>query len=130
MWLFLNKMRPHLLKDFERQIGTAQPYIYYQLIEENDLNLFHEYKDILLLCFPKVYYRFTLQIVTEMNFRCLMHSSPFGNFFLFCFIHLIEYVMDPHFLQYIFFLMTNDIMQVSFWVIPFFCQLLLSYLPY
>ena len=39
MWLFLNKMRPHLLKDFERQIGTAQPYIYYQLIEENDLNL-------------------------------------------------------------------------------------------
>ena len=105
MWLFLNKMRPHLLKYFERQIGTAQPYIYYQLIEENDLNLFHEYKDILLLCFPKVYYRFTLQTVTEMKFRCLMHSSPFGIFvcLFVCFIHPVEYVMDPNFLEYILF---------------------------
>ena len=28
--------------------------------------------------------------------------------------------MGPNFLEYIFFLMTNDIMQVSFWVLTFF----------
>ena len=30
--------------------------------------------------------------------------------------------MGPNFLEYICFLMTNDIMQVSFWVITFFGQ--------
>ena len=30
--------------------------------------------------------------------------------------------MGPNFIEYIFFLMTNDIMQVSFWVITFFGQ--------